>query len=730
MKARLMASIAIAVVSLCLSGPLLVRAAPLSQTSVITQVQVVENANLRAGPGTSYDRVGGVKTGEILDVIDTNDSGDWYQLTSGYWIAASLVERVTVTDYSEEQLDFPEAADGNAGTTHVSEDTTIPDAHNPEKALNVTGFADLAEAETLRLGRGKITDVAVAPRSDYLAVATPLGTWIYALGSLDNGYLIAGTADSTSLSWSPEGSSIAIGQKDGTVSVVDATTYAVTDLYFVDDGSPVDVAWSPNSQYLASATDHDTIHVWDTLTNDEIARLEALIRGTITVMWLPDSVRLAASGIARLTRIWDVTTQTELDNSSFADLGEITSFALSPDGHNMAVATDGDGVSIMDVSSGAVLQTFRSSYMPVVAVGWLDDGVTLVSVDFEGHIDYWDTTALTYSRLDQTAMDGVNVAAFSSDRQLLVTCTHDGRIITWRLGENEPLAVITGHTDLHLVDWLPDGRNLLVHSYDMLEVVDSVTGRVDRTYDPPENYRRGIGVSNDGKYMAVTRVKDQIAIVDLTTMAIVQRLDMPGMDLLDIAWSPDGQHLIGADSRGSAYIWELSSGELVKSLAEVDSMVGTVAWSPDGQYFASGSTEEGVIVWDALTWEMLFSHETDDVPQNMEWSPDGTMLLIEGWLGQTEVLDVGSETMIPLAKGTRPLTWSPDGQALYVEETDGTISALCLGSWRSVASFYAESIGTNFDMKWSPLGGAFVIGAGDGTLRLFDAPDASCGVHN
>lgn len=363
--------------------------------------------------------------------------------------------------------------------------------YNPEKALNVTRFVDPAKAETLRLGRGKITDITISPRNDYFAVATPLGTWVYSLGSLDNGYLIPGTIDSVSVSWSPDGNSIAIAQEDGTVSIVDAAIYELTDSYFVDDGSSVGLAWSPNGQYIASASEHDTVHVWDTLAKDEIAQLEVPTLGGFDILWFPDSTKLVAYGSSGVNPIWDLTTQSTVDAAAFHGLYEVSALAWSPEGSNMAVASGGEGISIMDVSSEAVLRNFPSSFWPVVAFSWLDDGVTLAAVDFQGNIDFWDANAGTFNRLDQSVMDGVNVAAFSSDRKQLVTCTFDGRIIIWHLGENEPLASVTGHIDLQLIDWLPDGRNLLVQSRNTLEVVDSITGRVDRTFESPGNYRRG-----------------------------------------------------------------------------------------------------------------------------------------------------------------------------------------------------------------------------------------------
>jgi hypothetical protein len=49
-------------------------------------------ANLRAGPGTSFDQVGRVGAGQSLDLAAINQAGDWYKLASGAWIAAFLVD--------------------------------------------------------------------------------------------------------------------------------------------------------------------------------------------------------------------------------------------------------------------------------------------------------------------------------------------------------------------------------------------------------------------------------------------------------------------------------------------------------------------------------------------------------------------------------------------------------------------------------------------------------------
>lgn len=53
---------------------------------------VNRNANLRAGPSTSYAVVGSAAQGTTLRIAARNAAGDWYQLSNGRWIAAFLVD--------------------------------------------------------------------------------------------------------------------------------------------------------------------------------------------------------------------------------------------------------------------------------------------------------------------------------------------------------------------------------------------------------------------------------------------------------------------------------------------------------------------------------------------------------------------------------------------------------------------------------------------------------------
>lgn len=60
-------------------------------TPLPTSLTANRNANLRGGPGTNYAVAGSAQQGQALRIIGRNAAGDWYQLDSGVWIAAFLV---------------------------------------------------------------------------------------------------------------------------------------------------------------------------------------------------------------------------------------------------------------------------------------------------------------------------------------------------------------------------------------------------------------------------------------------------------------------------------------------------------------------------------------------------------------------------------------------------------------------------------------------------------------
>lgn len=75
--------------AICLS---LLISSPSHAQSSPTDGVVSRNANLRSGPGTTYAVVGSATQGQTVTITNQSEAGDWYELSTGEWIAAFLVD--------------------------------------------------------------------------------------------------------------------------------------------------------------------------------------------------------------------------------------------------------------------------------------------------------------------------------------------------------------------------------------------------------------------------------------------------------------------------------------------------------------------------------------------------------------------------------------------------------------------------------------------------------------
>ncbi len=109
------------------------------------------------------------------------------------------------------------------------------------------------------------------------------------------------------LSFSPDGARLAVGHRDGSVSVLDGRTFAVA---FHREGHSADVtsvAFHPSGRRLATSAADECIRLWDVATGTEVAVLRAAMRVN-SVAFDTSGTRLAAGlgseGVPGAIRLW------------------------------------------------------------------------------------------------------------------------------------------------------------------------------------------------------------------------------------------------------------------------------------------------------------------------------------------------------------------------------------------------------------------------------------------
>ena len=251
---------------------------------------------------------------------------------------------------------------------------------------------------------------------------------------------------------------------------------------------------------------------------------------------------------------------------------------------------------------------------------------------------------------------------------------------------------------------------------------------------------RGIGVSPDGKTLAVFRSDEGLLLFDTRTFEQIGKPLPFGPETL--AYSPDGETLAlggftGYD--GVGYL-RLVDARTRKQLAQVRLSSGVptrMAFTKDGSQLVvvesmpedrswitirNGSTLEPIgsrIEPEGFTGRWLSQLWTDP---SIALTPDGRSLVTTSAVGELTWWDLDSREptrTLEIAEGYRALALSPDGRSAAIGLDDGIqLIDLSTGAER-------ESRGTLTSnpiwLQFSPDGKTFVSTSRDGTVTLWDA---------
>jgi WD40 repeat protein/serine/threonine protein kinase len=485
------------------------------------------------------------------------------------------------------------------------------------------------------------------------------------------------------VAFSPDGNTIASGDKRGKVTVRDTNTGAVR--FEVPHGQYVfAVAFSPDGRQLATASSDKTIQILDAADGKLINTLNGHTEGVLSVRFSPDGAQLVSGAYDNTARIWDVVTGTELQTLKGHN-GWVWAAEFSPDGKRIVTAGQ-DGKAII-WQKGAV--DFEFAAMEVQ--GLSTEGLPAANprrfarvTEFTGH------NGAVYS------------ARFSRDGKLVVTGGYDKLVMVWNPDEVKPVDIakrldglpdeklnfirMAGHDGaVRSVAFSPNDKLVVSGSEDnSLRVWDVATGGAFKALRGHGGIVRSCVFSPDGQLVLSGGDDESIRLWDVTGYQEVRVLHATVISghqdaVLSAQFSRDGERIVTASLDRTASLWSAATGNRLKRFVEGhEFLVSGVVFYQDGEHLATGAGDNSVRVWNRAAGTQVAVLTPTGRIGTLAVSPDNRWLAT-GSLGNDVTLWNGRIEGPPL--GTlggheaeiSALAFSPNGQLLVSGDDRGKL---------------------------------------------------------
>ena len=465
-----------------------------------------------------------------------------------------------------------------------------------------------------------------------------------------------------SLSFSPDGKTLASGLSDGTIRIWDAQTDELLRTFIGHASGVENIAFHPDGKTLASSGRLDgTLRIWDADTGELLHTLTGHTGWIHNFSFSPDGKTLASASHDETLRIWDATTGAHLHTLA-GHTGAVYSVSFHPNGKTIASVSEDATLRIWDAATGTYLRTLTRHTGWVESVSFRPDGRTLASGSRDEMVRIWDadTGELLHTLTGHTGH--VNSVAFRPDGQVLASGSADHSVRFWDATTGEHLRTLTGHTGpVSSVAFNPDGRTLASGSLDgRIRIWDAAIGEHLRTL--PDIMRKvSIAFNPDGQALASGGWwSEHIRVWDTTTDALLLIPDPSAQNVNSMAFSPDGRTLaIGGFYQ--TYLLDIDTGEELHALGNIkhggqgySHQVHSVSFSPDGHTLASGIEDGTVLLWEITPLPAAEERIPEDV------NADGTvniqdLVLVAANLGATgqNAADVNGDGTVNVLDLTR-----------------------------------------------------------------------------
>lgn len=539
--------------------------------------------------------------------------------------------------------------------------------------------------------------------------------------------------DALALAMSPDGAFVAVGGRDGTITLIDALNRQPVGTPLIGhEGGVEELAFSPDSKQLASAGDDGTVRLWP--VNDGFAGEDTVLLRLEDVVWGvtfdPSGKWLATASEDQSVRLLDVGGGEQTGEPVATHLGDALSVSFSPDGKGLLAGTGNGDIHGWTLPSGEIASTISGVHTSDVwDLVFAPGGNRFATVSADG------TSALfSYPEgefLGKAFDPGTQVksALFTKDGQSLIGGGADGRLHLWNHGSQKarpPSA--EGHTGrIVRLAMSGDGQHVATLGRDQTVQLWTMYQPVPVSKDRrvSAGAAKGVALSADASLVAAA---DERGDIHLWRGDGSNPLTLPGhtQQVWALALSPDGALLASGDRAGNLRLWDVASGQQRGQNALGGGAIWWLGFTPDGTKLIAAK-DDGIDFLDPATGERTgwLRQEVGQITR-AAISPDGLIVAASTTDGRVRLIDPDAPDEVRDFQVMQDVLWSvtfsPDGRSLAVAGSDEVVSIVDRDTGFRRATLGGHSGGAT-DLIYLTGGSTLAVTDRQGGLHLWDMVD-------
>jgi WD40 repeat protein len=354
--------------------------------------------------------------------------------------------------------------------------------------------------------------------------------------------------------------------------------------------------------------------------------------------------------------------------------------AWSPDGSQLAIATENHHLAVVDTTSSSVWRVRHDRR--VTAPPKMNTTQSIRSIAWGDHF---------------IAIGGignaVSILAPTEPYQILHTIAPTGFVGS--------------------IAWLPGSNKLLIGSRDGKATIHEVWENHDvvQSFQFPST-------------QAVREIKSKT----------IHTIDRGKAWVNSVQFKPGETFFAMGDSHGVLAVYSFEDAKMMEltnvANFKLEDSILDIEWSSDGNYLYAGGEDFAMTVISTKFWEPVHKIKRDRWVQFISSSQSGSHIAVGGITSEASILDVnnGWDNIINISlKGLVPLSanWHPEDQYLVLTGQDNSILAIETTNARHVSGHFLRSSYPILSIAFSPDGHMAAIGNEMGVVSIFELSDTT-----